>query len=196
MEINKVFEFIIEADKLKKVHRKTLTYHEDRYENSAEHSWHLVLAVLAFKDFANAPVDLFKCMKMAILHDLVEIDAGDTIVYHVDENKFDNELIAAKRIFSLLPNKIKDEFLDLWIEFEKKETIEAQYVSSLDRFLPLLSNVLNEGHSWKNHDISSSRVVQINGPAIKAGSEQLWSLTEDLIKKSITEGHLKHDNNE
>lgn len=133
---------------------------------------------------------------MAILHELVEFDAGDTNVNHVNENKFDNELIAAKRIFSLLPNKIKDEFLDLWIKFEKKESIEAQYVGSLDRFLPLLSNVLNQGHCWKNHNISSRRVVQINGPAIKAGPEQIWSLTEDLIKKSISERHVKHDNNE
>lgn len=196
MNIDQVLDFITEAAKLKRVLRKTLTYHEERYENSAEHSWHLVLATLAFKDFANGPVDLLKCMKMAVLHDLVEIDAGDIMIYHASANKFEEELVAAKKIFSLLPKEQEEEFLNLWIEFEKKETMEAKYVGSIDRFLPLLSNILNDGHSWKKHDISSSRVYQINQPAIAAGSKDLWNKTEDLIKKAIEDGHLRHDNNE
>lgn len=181
MQIDQLISFIKEADKLKDIHRKTKNYHSDRFENSGEHSWHLALAALAFSSESNEKVDLLKCIKMALLHDLVEIDAGDTIVYAEDPDKYERELLAAKRIFGLLPKKIGDEFLELWIEFEKKETAESQYVGSLDRFLPIYSNILHDGHSWKKHDITKEMVYKKNEPAIKTGSKSIWEKVDSFL---------------
>lgn len=186
--MDNLISFIQEVDKLKSVNRKTLNYHEKRYENSAEHSWHLALAVLVFASEANKSVDVLKCLKMAILHDIVEIDAGDQIIYCDDPGKFERELSAAQRIFGLLPKEIENEFLDLWIEFEKKETAEAKYVGSLDRFLPLMSNVLNQGHSWKKHQISYEQVIQKNAPAISAGSNTIWEEVEKMLQSCSQSG--------
>lgn len=191
MELEKIIEFIKEVDKLKSVNRATLTYHENRHENSGEHSWHLALATLVFAQASNREIDILKCLKMAIIHDVVEIDAGDQIVYQEDNGKFERELKAAKRIFGLLPSVLSKELLDLWIEFEKKETPEAIFVGSLDRFLPLYSNILNQGYSWKNFGINADKVYKKNGPAIQAGSEALWQKTDEYLKNSVKEGHLQ-----
>lgn len=191
MELEKIIEFIKEVDKLKSVNRATLTYHEKRHENSGEHSWHLALATLVFAEQSNENINLLKCLKMAIIHDVVEIDAGDQIVYQEDKNKFERELKAAKRIFGLLPTKLSEELIELWIEFEKKETPEAIFVGSLDRFLPLYSNILNQGYSWKNFEVNADKVYKKNGPAIQAGSEVLWKKTDEFLKQSISEGYLQ-----
>ena len=191
MEIEKIIEFIKEVDKLKSVNRATLTYHENRHENSGEHSWHLALATLVFAQQSNNEIDILKCLKMAIIHDVVVIDAGDQIVYQEDSGKFERELNAAKRIFGLLPNELSTEFLDLWVEFEKKETPEAIFVGSLDRFLPLYSNILNQGYSWKNFEVNAEKVYKKNGPAIQAGSEKLWQKTDEYLKQSMKKGHLQ-----
>lgn len=191
MELEKIIEFIKEVDKLKSVNRATLTYHENRHENSGEHSWHLALATLVFAQKSNSEIDVLKCLKMAIIHDVVEIDAGDQIVYQEDSGKFERELKAAKRIFSLLPTELSEELLELWIEFEKKETPEAIFVGSLDRFLPLYSNILNQGYSWKNFGVNAEKVYKKNGPAIQAGSEALWQKTDEYLKNSMKEGHLQ-----
>lgn len=193
MKIQKKIEFIKESDKLKQIQRKTLNYHEQRYENSSEHSWHLALAVLVFSDQSNHKIDLLKCLKMALIHDIVEIDAGDQIIYAEDKNKFEKETLAAERIFGLLPETLCKEFKELWIEFEKKETQEAKYVGSLDRFLPLLSNVLNEGHSWKEHNITAAQVYAKNETAISSGSNAIWKESDSLLKSCIDKGILNHN---
>jgi putative hydrolase of HD superfamily len=175
MELAKLLNFIEEADKLKKVQRATLTYHENRLENSAEHSWHLALAVLTYGSNHPEKLDLLKCIKMALIHDLVEIDAGDTIVYADDPNKYERELAAAKKIFSLLPEKLGDELLQIWVEFEHKETAEAIFVGGLDRFLPLNSNLIQKGNSWIPHGITKEQVHYKNQKAIEAGIPGLWN---------------------
>lgn len=181
MDLLKLKTFIIEVDKLKKVQRAAKTYHEDRLENSAEHSWHLALATLSFGMSSNKDLDLLKCLKMALLHDLVEIDAGDTIVYAEDPGKYERELEAAKQIFSLLPNEIGEDFLAIWIEFEKKESEEAKLVAALDRFLPLNSNLVNKANSWKPHNITKEQVYQKNKKDIEAGVPGLWQeITADI----------------
>ena len=191
MELDKIISFIKEADKLKTVHRKTLNYNEDRYENSGEHSWHLALATLAFASQSNEHVDVLKCVKMALIHDLVEIDAGDQIIYAEDPDKFDRESKAADRIFGLLPEATRDEFKEIWVEFEKKETAEAKYVGALDRFLPLYSNVLNDGHSWRKHNITYDMILKVNQSAISQGCEGLWEKADSLLKENIELGLLK-----
>jgi len=190
VDLNNLIDFIKEADKLKSVERKTFNYNERRYENSGEHSWLLALAVLIFKDYSNENINMIKCLKMAIIHDLVEIDAGDTIIYADDKNKFDNEKKAAERIFSILPDHLKDELFDLWLEFEDKKTPEAAYVRALDRFLPLLSNVVHEGHTWKKHNISPDMVYNKNKSVISAGLQGLWNEADKLLKNCITRGYF------
>ncbi len=128
---------------------------------------------------------------MALIHDLVEIDAGDQIIYAEDHNKFERESAAAERIFGLLPKELNHEFKNLWIEFEKKETPESQYVGSLDRFLPLLSNVLNNGHSWSKHDIKAKQVYNKNKSEISNGSSSIWKEADTLLKECIDQGTLK-----
>lgn len=190
MSIQEVIEFIKEADKLKQVERKTLNYHEHKFENSAEHSWHLALAVLIFADQSNSKIDLLKCLKMALIHDLVEIDAGDQIIYAEDKDKFEREAKAADRIFGLLPETLSKELKVLWIEFENKESNESKYVGSLDRFLPLLSNVLNKGYSWKKHNITAHQVYAKNETAISNGSMSIWKEADSLLKSCVDEGVL------
>jgi putative hydrolases of HD superfamily len=176
-----LLNFISEVDKLKQVKRKTLNYHEQVYENSAEHSWHLSLAVLSFLENSNEQVDVLRCLKMAILHDVVEIDAGDQIVYTRDDGKFERELLAAKRIFGLLPKELGDEFLELWISFEKKECPESRFVGSLDRFLPVFSNIKNNGYTWKENNITREQIYQKNQPEISQGSMSLWEQTDMFL---------------
>jgi len=149
------------------------------------------LATLVFSKEANEKIDLGKCLKMALLHDLVEIGAGDQIVYAEDKNKFEREKKAAERIFGLLPPEMRNEFLEVWIEFEKKESPESKYVGALDRFLPLYSNVLNDGHSWKKHGITLEKILNLNKPAISAGSTSLWAKADEFLKTSVKNGVLK-----
>jgi putative hydrolases of HD superfamily len=188
--MQKILEFLIEADKLKKVERQTLVHNGGRRENSAEHSWHLALSALALQQYAPAKIDLLKVLKMALLHDLVEVDAGDTIVYGHQPEKAAKELAALERLTGMLPRELAEDFKQTWHEFEKGESPEAKYVHAIDRFLPIYSNVLNEGHSWKNHDISSERVIKRCEPPISEGVVGLWDVTQEMLDKSIERGHL------
>jgi len=189
--LEKTIQFIYEVDKLKSIKRNTLNFHETRVENSAEHSWHLALAVLSFQSIANVKdIDIFKAVKMAILHDIVEIDAGDNLVYNDDPTKFEREFEAAKRIFGILPKELNDHFLELWIEFEKKECPESKFVGALDRFLPLYSNILHGGHSWKEHNIPHQVITEKNKGPVSAGSEILWKKIEELLEDFKQDLHL------
>lgn len=190
MQIDSLLPFVAEIDRLKTINRQSLIHTGGRHENSAEHSWHLAMCVLVFKEFAPPGTDIEKAIKMALLHDIVEIDAGDTFVYADLSGKKEKELQALERLTSLLPENLAAEFKSIWNEFEDGASNEAKYVSAIDRFLPMFSNVLNSGYSWKKHGITSAQVIAKNGPPIQAGLPQLWETAKKMIEESIARGDL------
>jgi len=190
MKIEDVLGFIKEADKLKQVERQTLIHNGGRKENSAEHSWHLAIAALVLQSFAPEKLDINKAIKMALLHDIVEIDAGDTIVYGDLSGKEDAEAAALVRLMALLPNESSSDLKLIWLEFEEGRSPEAKYISAIDRFLPIYSNYLNEGHSWKNHNITVDRIIAKCEKPISTGIPALWELTKKMLAESIANGNL------
>jgi putative hydrolase of HD superfamily len=190
MRAEALLPFLKEVDHLKAVQRQTLVHSGERKENSAEHSWHLALAVLVFRDLAAEEIDIGRALKMALLHDLVEIDAGDTFVYANRANKNEKERAALDRVMALLPDSLGNEFRNAWLEFDANESAEAKFVSALDRFLPLYSNYLNGGHSWKNHQITSDQVVSKNQGPISKGVPELWETARRMIEESRVRGDL------
>ncbi|EAS41610.1 HD domain-containing protein [Photobacterium profundum] len=191
-EITQILDFIVEIEKLKSVIRNTRPVGLDRYENSAEHSWHVCLSALMLKDYANEPVDINRVIKMLLIHDLGEIDAGDTIIYASEtaENK-QNEEAGLKRIFDLLPDGIGEGYLSLWHEFEAGETAESKYAKAIDRVPPLLHNLHGNGHSWEKHNIPKEKVFSLNGRRISDGSQQLWETLEVKLQQAVIDGLLK-----
>lgn len=191
-EITQTLDFIVEIEKLKSVIRNTRPVGLERYENSAEHSWHVCLSALMLKDYANEPVDINRVIKMLLIHDLGEIDAGDTIIYasETTENK-QNEEAGLKRIFDLLPDGRGAEYLSLWHEFEAGETAESKYAKAIDRVPPLLHNLQGNGHSWKKHNIPKEKVFALNGRRISDGSQQLWETLEVKLQQAVIDGLLK-----
>lgn len=184
--------FIAECDKLKEIFRQTLNTQSRRAENDAEHSWHLCLSVIVLAEHANAPaLDVLRVLKMVILHDLVEIDAGDTFGYDTarQAEQHARESTAANRIFGLLPADQTVEFRTLWDEFESQETPEAKFALAVDRFQPVLLNCLTEASSWKRHGVTHDRVVARNS-RIAEGSAELWRHMERLIQDTVNAGHL------
>lgn len=184
---------LMELDKLKSVLRRTrVVSAEKRLENSAEHSWHVALMALLLEEHANEPVDITKVVKMLLLHDVVEIDAGDTFVYDVQASKdqAERELKAAHRLFGLLPKEQGDELLALWLEFEEAQTPEAKFGKALDRLIPMLLNYHNQGQSWIEHGVTSQQALTIN-KKIEAGSETLWQKAQQLISEAVENGWLK-----
>jgi len=187
--------FVMEMDRLKGVLRQTLLYDGSREENSAEHSWHLATAVLVCADLSNEPLEVAKAVKMALVHDIVEIDSGDIFIYAYAGNsnaaaeKYALESKAADRLFGLLPKELGDELRQLWEEYEKMETVEAKFVYALDRLLPLIANIKNNGHSWKKHDIGKERVMKHNRK-IADGSQALWAYAESLLNEAVRQGLL------
>ena len=183
----KQLHFILEIDKLKSVYRRTYLIDGTRSENSAEHSWHLALMAMVLAEHANEPLNILKVIKMVLIHDIVEIDAGDTYIYDPQQDKADREQRAAERIFSLLPSDQAQEFRSLWEEFEARLTAEARFASALDRFIPQLHNFHTQGRSWKEHGITSERVL-LRNVEISHGSVTLWEWTQMLIEKAEEEG--------
>ena len=191
-DIQSTIDFILEVEKLKGVLRKTKPVGQARYENSAEHSWQIALFALAMKPYANAEVNMEVVLQMLLLHDIVEIDAGDTLVY--DDagaaNKYEEEHQAAQRIFALLPKAMGKRFLTLWEEFEAEETPEAQYARGMDRVLPILQNLANDGQSWVEHGIRKVQVLEKNGKVAKASSA-LWNMIVPRLDEAERLGYLK-----
>ncbi len=183
-------EFLKESDKLKSILRRTSIHDRSRRENSAEHSWQLALAVMTTAHLANEPLNLERALKMALLHDLVEIDAGDTFVYDTAANigKFERELLAAERIFGLVPERA-GEFKEIWLAFENKNCPESRFVSSLDRFMPVLLNYMNDGFGWRTHDVGFAKVHKLNSQ-IAEGSSKLWAIAERMIKECHAKGFI------
>jgi putative hydrolase of HD superfamily len=184
--------FIVEIDKLKSICRRTSLMNGTRNENTAEHSWHLAVMAIVLAEYSNAPVDLARVLKMTLVHDLVEIDAGDTFIYDAqgELDKAEREGAAADRLFALLPADQAVELRQLWDEFEARQTAEARFAASLDRLIPQLHNYYNEGGSWKEHGISVDRVVAKN-LAMKEGSSALWSWTQQLLQDAVAKGFLE-----
>jgi putative hydrolases of HD superfamily len=184
-------EFLIEIDKMKQIFRKTRLYDHTRYENDAEHGWHMAMMALILAEHSNdRTINIGKVLKMALIHDIVEIDAGDTFLYAPNqENKHEVEAAAAKRIFGLLPDDQRDEFIALWEEFEARETGEAMYARAIDRLGPVMQNLLDNGHAWKSHGITSDRVFAVNS-IIDDGSHDIWALVRKLIDNAVATGDL------
>lgn len=188
-EIEKIFSFIIEIEKLKAVNRKTRPIGLERFENSAEHSWHVCLTALMLKDLANEPINIDRVIRMLLVHDLGEIDAGDTVVYQAGKSTLEAEEAGLRRILSLLPDAMGDELLQLWQEFEYGDTAESRFARAIDRVPPLLHNIHGGGHSWKEHGVSKEQVFSLN-QRIGQGSEKLWSFMRDKLEQAVDEGIL------
>jgi putative hydrolase of HD superfamily len=190
--LEKQLKFILEVDKLKEIFRQTLCTQSRRRENDAEHSWHLCLAVIVLSEHANDPqISVLRVLKMLIIHDLVEIDAGDTFAYDTAgmAGQHAREAIAADRIFGLLPADQSKEFRSLWDEFEEKQTPESKFANAIDRFQPVLQNCSTEGAAWKKHGITADRVVARNSH-IADGSADVWAEAVKMIQRAVDSGYI------
>lgn len=185
-------QFIIEADRLKEVFRRSLVTQSRRAENSAEHSWHFALMIITLAEHSDhQPLDVLRVLRMVLIHDLVEIDAGDTFAYDtvglVDQHE--RECVAADRIFGLLPEDQGRDFRGLWDEFEARETPEARFAAACDRLHPILLNCLTEGHAWRENGVVHTQVLKRNAH-IAAGSVALWEYALGMINRAVASGHL------
>ena len=193
-QLLKQIEFIKEIDKLKYIVRKTKLLNSDRHENDAEHSWHLAMMAIILSEHSNSPIDVLKVVKMLLIHDIVEIDAGDTFIYDT-QRSHDNtreERQAAERIFGLLPNDQATELIAIWEEFEGQETNEAKFARAMDRLEPLLQNVSNNGGTWSEFEIGFDKVYH-KKQVINHGSSRIWKYAEQLINDSVEKGILKKE---
>jgi|SRR4051812_16508738 putative hydrolase of HD superfamily len=183
--------FLLEIDALKTVLRRSLLADGSRRENSAEHSWHLAMLAIVLAEHAAEPVDLAKVIRMVLVHDIVEIDAGDTYIYDTEGylTKDDRERAAADRIFALLPADQAVELRGLWEEYEAHETAEARFAAVCDRLAPLLHNYVNAGEVWRANGITDDRVRERNG-VIADGSTALWEYASALIDDAVARGFL------
>ena len=184
--------FIVEVDRLKEVFRQTVLIGSRRAENDAEHSWHLCLCVLVLAEHANVPdLDVPRVLRMLILHDLVEIDAGDTFAYDAAgmAGQHEREARAAERIFGMLPDDQARDFRALWDEFEARQTPEARFAAAVDRFQPMLLNACTEGHAWRKHGVTYPRVMARNA-AVAEGSTALWEYASRMVAEAVERGHL------
>lgn len=184
-------QFIVEADKLKSIFRRNRLLHGERHENDAEHSWHLALMAIVLSEHAEPPVDVLRVVKMVLIHDLVEIDAGDTFGY--DEaallTQHERECRAADRIFRLLPDEMAHELRAVWDEFEGSQTAEANFARALDRLGGVLPSYHNQGGCWREANVTVERVKERNG-VIATGSPDLWRYAEHLIDDAVDKGYI------
>ncbi|EKL5295070.1 HD domain-containing protein [Vibrio parahaemolyticus] len=191
--LEKQLALLIELDKLKSVLRRTrVKSAEGRLENSGEHSWHVALMAVLMEEHANAPVDICRVMKMLLIHDVVEIDAGGTFVYDTAATKeqAEKEIKAAERLFGMLPTDQGQELLALWLEFEAAQSDDAKYAKALDRLIPMLLNYHTNGQSWKENSVTREQALTIN-KRIEFGSVTLWDKAKELIEEATEKGWLK-----
>jgi putative hydrolases of HD superfamily len=190
--MQQIVDFILELDKLKGVTRKVRPIGLDRYENSAEHSWQIALMAASLADFAESPLDINRVISMLLVHDIGEIDAGDTMVFVEGgwEQRKADELAAVKRIFGILPDSQRAAFLALWREFEDAATPESRFAHAVDRAMPVLINLANLGGSWRENNISYERVVQRVGPEVKAGCPALWDYLAARLEAVRNDGYF------
>ncbi len=190
--LDRQIRFLVEIDQLKGIVRQTWVTDGSRRENSAEHSWHFAMLACVLAEYAaDSGVDCLRCVKMALVHDLVEIDAGDTFVY--DEaaaaDKPQRERRAADRLFGLLPDDQREELRALWDEYESRQTPEARFAAALDRLQPILNNYYTQGRAWLEHGVTAEQVIAKNRH-MGEGAPALWQYAEDLIRDAVERGYL------
>jgi putative hydrolases of HD superfamily len=186
--------FVGEIDRLKLVLRQTYLNDGSRHDNSAEHSWHLAMMAVTLAEYAPAGIDVARVIRMALVHDIVEIDAGDVFIYDESrpEKKASEEQRAAERLFGMLPREQAAELRALWEEFEARQTPDARFAAALDRLEPMLHNYYTGGSSWKEHGVKASSVIRINS-RIGESSAELWDFARGLIDECIARGYLEND---
>lgn len=192
--LNQQIAFIVELDKLKQILRQTWLVDRSRHENSAEHSWHVAVMALTLREYAPQPIDINRVVAMLLLHDVVEIDAGDTFAFDQTGylDKAEREQRAAERVFGLLPVGQGQEFRALWEEFEAIETAEARFANALDRLEPLLQNARTNGGSWRVHGITRAQVLRRMQP-IEEGVPRLWPYVLGVIEQCCADGDILPD---
>lgn len=190
----KQIDFILEADKEKNIFRQTHLSGHVRRENDAEHAWHMAIMIYLLKEYANEKIDIAKAMMMALIHDIVEIDAGDTYAYDTAglETQKDREEKAAERIFGMLPEDQKTELKSLFEEFEAYETPEAKFARAMDNFQPLLLNDSNDGGDWKEHGVCRSQIMGRHKKT-RLGSAEIGQYSEELIMENVKKGNIRDE---
>ena len=190
----KQLDFILEVDKEKNILRQTHLRGYTRQENDAEHAWHMALMIYLLKEYANEDFDVAKAMMMAIIHDIVEIDAGDTYAYDTKglATQKERESKAADRIFGLLPNDQKEHLIALFEEFEEGKTPEARFAKTMDNLQPILLNDCNNGKVWRLHEVNKTQVLN-RQKSSQLGSEEIWGFTKELIEKNVVKGNIKDE---
>ena len=192
--LEKQVKFILEADKEKNIFRQTRLSNHGRHENDAEHAWHMAMMVYLLKEYANEEIDISKAMMMCLIHDIVEIDAGDTYAYDSVGlmSQAEREEKAAQRIFGLLPDDQKDEMIQLFHEFEEYKTPEARFARAMDNFQPLILNHSNDGGDWKEYDVSKSKIMNRQSKT-ELGSTSLWEYSKEKITDLVENGAIKDE---
>ena len=189
----KDIEFIVELDKMKSIIRQTSLIGKDQREDDAQHSWHIAVMAMVLGEYANEKVDICKVIKMLLVHDLVEIYAGDTFCYDKkgNESKRERELIAADKIFGMLEEDKAKELRALWDEFEEQKTPEALFAASMDRLQPMLNNYYNKGGTWQKFNVGKEDIYKRIGP-LKDSSSELWYFVSHMIEDAYNKGLIKH----
>lgn len=191
--LKKQMEFALEMDKEKGIGRQTYILNALRKENDAEHGWHLALMTMLLAEYANEKIDVSRTVEMVTIHDVVEIDAGDTYAYDDAGNatKAEREQKAANRIFGILPEEQGKYFMDLWLEFEAASTPEAKFATAIDSVQPVMLNNASNGLAWREHGVAASKVQERALKKIKPGSEKLYEMVMDIIAENVKKGNLK-----
>lgn len=193
--IEKQFDFIKEIDKEKLITRQTYLSNGEKKENDAEHAWHMAIMTVLLSEYANSEIDVLKTITMLLIHDIVEIDAGDTYAYDEDAKKTqaEREMKAAKRIFGLLPNDQHEKMMNLWLEFENGETLEAKFAHTLDNIQPAMLNDATDGKAWVEHGVHLHSILERNKNTAK-GSKTLWNYSKNnFILPNVERGRIIDD---
>ena len=190
--LKKQLDFALEIDKEKNIFRQTHLSGHGRNENDAEHAWHMAIMAYLLKEYSNEPVDIGKVMLMCLIHDIVEIDAGDTYAYDAENLKTQKarEDAAKERIFSILPEEQKDELIKLFDEFEEFKTAESKFAHAMDNLQPLILNNSNGGGDWREHGVTAEQVYGRQSKT-KLGSERLYDVIDRIMKENIVKGNIK-----
>lgn len=190
-DFGRKLKFLIELDKMKGIYRQTLLADKSRRETDAEHSWHIAMMAMLFSEFAPEGVNRERCIKMCLVHDLVEIYAGDTFCYDTKagEDKEQREMLAAEKLFSILPEKDSQELKNLWLEFEAQSTPDALFCASLDRFQPIINNILTDGHTWRKGNVRREQVEK-RMSVIEKGFPAAWETVCNIVDEGEEKGYF------
>ncbi|MDE6435101.1 MAG: HD domain-containing protein [Lachnospiraceae bacterium] len=192
--LDKQFEFFREIDKEKEITRHTFLADATRRENDAEHAWHMAVMTLLLSEYANEEIDVLKTITMLLIHDIVEIDAGDTYAYDEKgkETQAEREEMAAQRIFHMLPKDQAEKLYDLWHEFEAQETPEAKFARCMDNIQPMMLNDASNGLAWEENQVKISQILKRN-ERTALGSQKLWDYMKGILQRNMEEGHIVED---